>query len=298
MVADSLWSLGVSAETAPVDVRERALAAIEKRLRNRPGWVLLNTCHRVEVYGLGRAPAIAPELSVLIGEAAVRHLVRVASGLESAVVGEDEVLHQVRAAHRSAVSAGRTDTLIQRLFETAIAAGRRARAGRTAAGAGLPDRAIEWLGEGSSLAGRTVLVAGAGRMGSALAHAAAGAEARVTIASRDQARARRLAQVYGGDGVDLAEGATRAAASAGVAIALGGEWLHLAALPDPLPRIADLSAPSAVPTAVRARLNGGFLGVDDLFRDRRPPPRGYIEEAERIVAAKTAEYVGWLERRA
>jgi glutamyl-tRNA reductase len=297
MAGDAPWSLAVSAETAPVDVRERILSAIEKRLRNHPGWVLLNTCHRVEVYGIGPVPALAGELSVLIGEPAVRHLVRVAAGLESAVVGEDEVLHQVRAAYRSAVSEGLPDTRLHRLFETAIGAGRSARAGRSAAGAGLPDRAIEWLGEGSPLAGRTVLVAGAGRMGSALAHAAAEAEAKITIASRDRARARRLAHVYGGDGVDLTEGAARAASSAGVAIALGGEWLQLAALPDPLPRIADLSAPSAVPPEVRARLNGGFLGVDDLFRDRRPPPRGYIEEAERIVAAKTAEYVGWLERR-
>jgi glutamyl-tRNA reductase len=296
MVLDTIWSLSVSAETAPVDTRERVLSAIEDRLRAHPGWVLLNTCHRVEVYGVGEAPAIASELSLLTGEPAVRHLLRVAAGLESAVVGEDEVLHQVRDAHRSAAAAG-PDTRLHPLFETAIAAGRSARAGRTAAGAGLPQRAIEWLGERSPLAGRSVLVAGAGRMGSALAHAAVGAGAKITIASRDQARARRLAQVHSGEGVDLAEGAARAAASAGVAIALGGEWLDLTELPDPLPPIADLSAPSAVPAAVRARANGGFLGVDDLFRDNRAPPRGYIEDAELIVAAKTVGYMGWLERR-
>lgn len=296
MVLDTIWALTVSAETAPAETRERVLSAIEDRLRARPGWVLLNTCHRVEVYGVGEAPVIAGELSLLTGEPAVRHLFRVAAGLESAVVGEDEVLHQVRDALSSA-AADRPDTRLHRLLETAIAAGRSARAGRTAAGAGLPQRAIEWLGERSPLAGQSVLVAGAGRMGSALAHAAVGAGAKITIASRDGARARRLAHFHGGEGVDLAEGAARAAASAGVAIALGGEWLHLAGLPDPLPLIADLSAPSAVPAAIRARVNGGFLGVDDLFHDHRAPPRGYIEDAELIVAAKSAGYMSWLERR-
>jgi len=61
--------------------------------------------------------------------------------------------------------------------------------------------------------------------------------------------------------------------------------------------IADISAPSAVPPALRAGLNGSFLGIDDLFGGERPLPRAYIAEAERIVATKAAEYGGWLEAR-
>ena len=62
-----------------------------------------------------------------------------------------------------------------------------------------------------------------------------------------------------------------------------------------LPPVADISAPSAVPAGVRARLNGSFLGIDDLYVRTQPVPRAYIDEAGRIVAAKTHEYVRWLE---
>jgi glutamyl-tRNA reductase len=292
-----LWSLSVTADSAPAEVRDQVDRLIQSRLQAGPDLVLLKTCHRVEAYGLGKPPDISADLEPRTGVASVRHLLRVASGLESAVVGEDEVLHQVREANRLAHAAGRPDTRLHRLFETAVAAGRDARAGRTASGAGLPDRAIEWLGQRSSLSGRPVLVAGAGRMGSALAHAAARAGARIAVASRDAARARRLARVHGGEGGDLAWGVAFAGGSAGVAIALCGEWRELAGLTRPWPSMADISAPSAVPAAVRDRLKGGFLGVDDLFHDRRPPPRGFIAEAERIVATKTAEYMEWLERR-
>lgn len=56
-----------------------------------------------------------------------------------------------------------------------------------------------------------------------------------------------------------------------------------------------ISAPPALPAAVRARLNGGFLGIDDLYSRTRPIPRGYIDDAARVVATKTQEYDRWLE---
>jgi glutamyl-tRNA reductase len=250
----------------------------------------------VELYGFGAPPDLDARLKVQIGESAVRHLIRVATGLESAIVGEDEVLHQVREAVGNA-RAGRTlDGRLMRLFETAIAAGRRARAGRTAASGSLAQRAVAWLGEKSSLVGHTVLVAGAGRMGSSLAHSAKLAGADVIIASRDATRARRLAHVYGGDSTDLAGGARLAPRTAGVAVALAGMWHEIQHPDGALPRIADISAPSAVPSAVRSPLNGGFLSIDDLYVHSQPVPRGYIDEAQRIVAAKTGEYQRWLER--
>jgi len=293
-LTDQPWVAGVSAADRPAEDRDRIAALL--RHDRAGGRVLLSTCHRVELYGFGEPPRLPDDLPLRRGEAAVVHLLRVAAGLESALVGEDEVLHQVRDAFREATADRRLDGRLHRLFEMAVATGRRARAGRTAIGAGLAGHAIDWLQERALLRGRPVLVAGAGRMGSALAHAARKEGARVVIASRDPARARRLASVYGGTGVSLAEGADLVQRSAAVAVALSGPWQELASLADPLPPIADISAPSAVADALRARLNGGFLGVDDLFTGGTPPP-GYVEAAERIVSGKAAEYLGWLEAR-
>jgi glutamyl-tRNA reductase len=288
------WVAGVSAAERPAEEREQIAAGMRRDAA--AGHVLLNTCHRVELYGFGDPPHLAGDLPLHTGRVAVIHLLRVAAGLESALVGEDEVLHQVRDAFREAAADGRLDGRLHRLFEIAVATGRTARAGRTAFGAGLAGRAVEWLHTRAPLRGRPVLVAGAGHMGSALAHAARKEGSLVTIASRDAGRARRLAAVYDGTGVSLAEGAALVEGSTAVAIALSGPWLELDALVEPLPPIADISTPSAVPGAVRAHLNGGFLGIDDLFTEGTPP-RGYVEATERIVSAKALEYLGWLEAR-
>lgn len=289
------WALTVSAADADAAVRAGAAREIEEWLAAGGCGVALVTCHRAELYGFGPAPALAPA-RVLSGPNAIAHLMRVACGLESVIVGEDEVLHQVREAlRRTQIVDGR----LRRLFETAIAAGRKARSGRTESSGNLAQRAVAWLRRKTSVAGRPVIVAGAGRMGSALAHSLADSGAEVIIASRDAGKAERLARVYAAVGVDLRTGAELTGQASGVAVALGGPWTELAAVAGPsLPPIADISAPQAVPAAVRRRLNGGFLGIDDLYRRTEALPGAYIKDAERFVAAKTAELVAWLERTA
>jgi glutamyl-tRNA reductase len=291
------WVMAVQAGAAGASERDRLARSLEDRVPSHPDWILLSTCHRVELYGFGAVPDLDDGLHLAAGEHAVRHLVRVAAGLESAIIGEDEVLHQVREALSDARAARSVDGRLQRLFETAIAAGRRARAGRTAASGNLAQSAVAWLQEKSNLAGRTMLVVGAGRMGSALAHSARLAGAQVTIASRDAARADRLARVYGGRGTDLAGGAELAPKSSAVAVALAGAWHQFQPAPGELPPIADISAPAAVLPAIRARLNGGYLGIDDLYVRPEPIPSGYIDEACRVVDTKTLEYIRWLDGR-
>lgn len=290
------WVMAVQADNANAAERADLARSVECQIEGRPEWILLSTCHRVELYGFGARPDLDAPLQVETGDDAVRHLIRVATGLESAIVGEDEVLHQVREALGQARASRALDRRLQRWFETAIAAGRRARAGRTASGGNLAQRAVAWLAERSTLGGRSVLVVGAGRMGSSLAHSARLAGGDVIIASRDATRAQRLAQVYGGQGVDLEEGAKLAVNSAAIAVALAGVWHELQPRAGDLPPIADISAPTAIPEAVRARANGDFLGIDDLYVRLPTLPRGYIDEADRVVASKTREYVGWLER--
>ncbi|HXI96675.1 MAG TPA: hypothetical protein VNG04_11145 [Candidatus Acidoferrum sp.] len=287
------WVMTMQADTSHADERARLAEAVEGQIAGNGQWILLRTCHRVEVYGFGAMPEVATLGRVAEGAGSVTHLMRVAAGLESTIVGEDEILHQVRDALKQARESRSLDGRLQRLFETAIAAGRRARAGRSASSGNLAQKAVAWLDQRSPLSGRPVLIAGAGRMASNLAHAARLAGADLTIASRDAAKARRLARVYDGHGVDLADGAGLAPQSAAVAVALAGPWQELQARPEDLPPIADISAPSAIPASIRAGMNGGFLGIDDLFV-RSERLNGYTDEAVRIVAAKAGEYMRWL----
>ena len=275
------WVRGADADSLPAVERAR-LADAWSAEAARPDRILLVTCHRVELYGLGPAPAGAFD-----GE---EHLLRVAAGLESAVIGEDEVLHQVRQALAGARANGPRDSRLTRLFETAIAGGRRARAGRTATSAGLAEQAIAWLRQQTDLEGEPVIVGGAGRMGTALARAATAAGARVTIASRNHVRAATAAAAIGAQAADLVAGARAASKAAAVAVALAGPWEQLK---EPLPPCADLSCPSAVPPAARRQ----YLGVDDLFKGGGEPPPGYVQAATAIVAEKLAEYREWLEVR-
>jgi glutamyl-tRNA reductase len=288
------WALIVSAGGASATARATAAREMEDWLAHGGRGVALVTCHRAELYGVGSMPHLGPA-ATLAGGSAVAHLLRVACGLESVIVGEDEVLHQVRGALTQARSTEKLEPRLQRLFETAIAAGRKARSRRTASSGNLAQSAVAWLRLRASVAGRTVVVAGAGRMGAALAHSLDEVGADLIIASRDPRRAARLARVYAGRGVGLEEGADLSGGAAGVAVALGGPWIELArAKSETLPPIADISAPQAVPDAVRRRLDGSFLGIDDLYSPSRPLPGAYIEDARRLVELKTAEYMAYL----
>jgi glutamyl-tRNA reductase len=295
--AGTPWMLGARADTHDAERRAEIVAAMKSVIAGSTDWLLLETCHRVELYGFGLIPDLDLSLQLVRGDNAVLHVMRVAAGLDSAIVGENEVLHQVRNALAVAPSSGKLDRRLHRLFEMAIAAGRQARRGRNASSANLAHEAMEWLNQRSQLTGRAVLVAGAGHMGSALAHKATLFGAHVIIASRNPTRARRLAQVYGADSADLLEAAALARSSAAIAVALGGPWHELQPSEHAIPPIADISAPPAVTAAVRERANGGYLGIDDLFFTQQPVPSGYIENANHVVEAKAAEFLGWLKAR-
>ena len=110
------WALVVQAGELDVNRRAELAAALAELVEFHRHWVLLATCHRVELYGFGQSPA-QQEMRRLEGESAVRQLFRVAAGLESAVVGESEVLGQVRDAMARARERG-TDERVARLFIT------------------------------------------------------------------------------------------------------------------------------------------------------------------------------------
>src|SRR5260370_16699446 len=96
MPTEQPWVMGVQADTADANDRDDLARSVRERIAAHSDWILLNTCHRVELYGFGTAPGLDARLKVVSGGGAVRHLIRVAAGLESAILGEDHVLHPSR----------------------------------------------------------------------------------------------------------------------------------------------------------------------------------------------------------
>ena len=234
----SVLVVGLSHRTAPVSTLERAAVPVDDvrktveelhRAETISEVMLLSTCNRVEVYAdVARFhPAVAEITSVLarhaglavsdlsdhlyvhFAEAAVEHLFTVASGLDSMVLGESQILGQLRNAYALGNEVGSLGTVMHDLAQTALRVGKRVhsdtgidRAGASIVSVAL-DRAEAVLG---SLAGRTAVVVGAGSMG-----ALAGATLRrrgigsIVVANRSTERGAHLAERLGGTAVPLTD---------------------------------------------------------------------------------------------
>lgn len=269
---------GATAPDTPPGERARLAAGLREQ---REGCVLLSTCHRVELYGWGDAPP--PGLPITrTGEDAARHLFRVAAGLESAAAGEDQVLHQVRQALIASVD---VDPMLRRLFEDAIATGRRVRATLPAPLRGLEEPAVDWLAERAPLSHGFVLVAGAGALGQALTRTLKERGTAVVVASRSRRPEAEL---------DLAEAARLAPRASAIAVALGGPWHDLHPLDaSTLPPMVDLSAPAAVPEPVRAALGERLLGIDEVTQEPGTAP-GWRAAAAELVEEGLEGHRAWL----
>ena len=215
---------GVSHRTAPVEIRERVAVPardypeVLARLLSWPGvdeGAVLSTCNRSEVYAVTgggddpRLPAFArrlrrdevgPEIDVhmfcLDGESAVRHLFEVAAGVDSQIVGEPQILGQVREAFACARDSGSVGTVLERLFQHALEVGKKVRT-ETAIGAyavSIPYAAVELARKiFGSLAARAALLAGAGEMGElTVRYLVEAGVAPVYVAARTPERVREL----------------------------------------------------------------------------------------------------------
>ena len=237
--ADALLCVGISHRTAPIALRERLylaaprlVALLTRFAAQRHGvatgrsgeLVVLSTCNRLELYAIGApreaelvlliveatgvsASELAPTLYQCHGADVVRHLGRVAAGLESMVVGEPQILGQVADAYSTAVAHGAAAHGLEALFRSAVSAGRRVRnetgIGRQAAT--LSSLAVCVAAEVvADLAAASTLVIGAGEMGE---HALATLHDRgirdLCLVSRTRARAERLASRFGARTVSL-----------------------------------------------------------------------------------------------
>ncbi len=234
--APVLFLLGASHHTAPLAVREKLAlddakaAALAENLRAQPGvkeFTLLNTCNRVEIYGVGTAEAFQSitatlahvtgcseaELSVVVkarlGHTVIEHLFSVAAGLDSQLVGETEILGQVKAAYDAALARRWTGPVLNRVFQKTFQAAKHIRT-HTAIGAGqtsIASVAVDLAGRiFGELATTRVLVIGAGDIGlkTVQAFQSRGA-ASITVASRTLAKAEEAAAAAGGWALSLTE---------------------------------------------------------------------------------------------
>jgi glutamyl-tRNA reductase len=320
----SVIVVGLNHRTAPLELLERvalsaprlpkALADLQSRLA-LDEVVILSTCMRTEVYATAERfhPAVqdirnflcessfsAPEdvadhLTMLYDDAAIGHLFSVAAGLDSAVLGESEVLSQVRGAWERARAEGAAGPVLSGLFRHAVEVGKRVRSetaiarGTTSVSQAAVALAAHNLGV-TDLCGTRILVLGAGEMGEGMAVALAGSGAtEVLVANRTRAKAQSLADKIGGRAVGF-EHLAQALTSVDVLLASTGSPEPLLTAADLEPVLAeregrrllivDVGMPRDVDRDVRTLEAVTVLDLDDL----RAFARAGLEERRREVA--------------
>lgn len=300
-------ALVTHARHVPAVERERFATAVHGESAGRA--FILETCHRVEAY-LGNADdaarlaaALPAGGRALTGEDAVHHAMGVAVGRDSVVIGEDQILHQLRASVDAARAAGTLDPALERLFALALQAGRRARSWRQGPRRSLADVALASIEhQVGAIRGRDVLVVGAGKMGRLAARAAVAAGATVAVANRSADGAETLAASAGAR-TEAFDPDARIVGFVGVVVALAGPWPigadTIEALAGSATVVVDLSVPAAVPAGLATLLGARLLTADDLaLGDFGPSAHdGTAARLDALVERSTAEFLAWLQGR-
>jgi glutamyl-tRNA reductase len=339
-----LFLLGVSHRTAPVELRERLdfssrdLGTAVEALATRPSAaesVVLSTCNRSEIYVASSEPerareeliqflseyhgvtadAFLPHLFSFTDAEAARHLFRVAAGLDSLVIGEPQILGQVKDAFQAAADRRCTGPMLSKLFHWSFGVGKRVRS-ETALGEGAVSVSFAAVALARKifgrLQGRRVLVVGAGEISKLTAqHLKAQGVGEIVITSRTAAHAESLAATVGGLAVPWDQLAAALSGADIVITATGSQRPIITRRQveavlgrrraDPL-FIIDIAVPRDVEPSV-AEFEQVFLyNVDDLqtiVQENLSRRRVEIQQAEAIVAEEVYRFAGWqLSRRA
>jgi glutamyl-tRNA reductase len=334
----SLFALGLNHTTAPLPVRERVVFHVEKlfdalgeltRERSAAEAAILSTCNRTELYLSTDEPQTAaewlahyhrlqptelqPYLYTLPQAEAVRHTFRVASGLDSMVLGEPQILGQMKEAVRVAESAGTLGTVLHKLFQRSFAVAKEVRT-TTQVGANSVSMAAAAVKLAArifpSLKDQNVLFIGAGEMIELTApHFAAQAPARITVANRTLERAHALAHRFSGQAVELRELAAQlhehdiVVSCTASSLPILGKGLVERALRTRKHRpmfMVDLAVPRDIEAEV-AELDDVFLyTVDDLqgiVQGNLDARRSALEQAEAIVETQVGQFMHWMAAR-
>ncbi len=333
----SLFALGLNHQTAPLAVRERVVFHVE-RLRDALGELkrglareaaILSTCNRTELYVAGDEPAAAAQwlaryhrfepdglssyLYTLAREQAVRHVFRVASGLDSMVLGEPQILGQLKEAARAAESAGTLGTLLHKLFQRSFAVAKEVRSttqlgtasvSMAAAAVRLAARIFPRLSD------QRVLFIGAGEMIELCAtHFAAQSPARMAVANRTLERAEKLARRFNARPIELRSLAEQlheydiVVSCTASSLPILGKGLVERALRARRRRpifMVDLAVPRDIEPEA-AELDDVFLyTLDDLGQivsanlDSR---RSAVAQAEAIIDSQVGQFMHWMRSR-
>ena len=333
--------VGVSHRTAPLAIREALAFPADglpdnlRELREQAGFsevVILSTCNRVEIYGAsagdatpevlvqylarhrgGDAEELRPYLYALDDEAAVRHAFKVAASLDSMVIGEPQILGQVKQAYQLAEDSGSLGSHLGALRNRSLAAAKRA---RSETGIGQNAVSVSYVAVElarkifGNLEGRRVLVVGAGKMSDLAARHLVTSGARATVlGGRRFERAEELAAALGGEAAPF-ENLREQLALADIVISSTGAPGTVINREDVVAArearkgrplfLIDIAVPRDVDAAVRD-VGGVFLyDLDDLksvaeanLRERRKQ----AGLAEAIVEAEVREFLGWLRSR-
>lgn len=327
--------VGLSHRTAPVEIRERLAVApgqLEQELREIAGngrldeALLISTCNRVELYATSANPiaasrvakeALASRLPAATSDAVlyqergvdvVRHVFRVASSLDSLVVGEPQILGQVKEAFDAAKGAGTMGTLLGRCFTQAFATAKRVRSetgiaeGTVSVSSIACELAKKIFG---NLEGRRTLLLGAGEMGESAARSLRKTGTNLHVINRSEERARTLAEACGGRAVPYERLSTEVAdADVVIASTASPNFILTPELMKSVVRtrrhrplfIIDIAVPRDVDPRVGNMDNVFVYDVDDLQQvaeENLAVRAREAAQAERIVEEELDAFLAW-----
>lgn len=337
----AVWALGLNHNTAPLDLRGRfafaldqmapALAGLRQSHQRHPEAAILSTCNRTEIYCASDSPQIDHTLGwlaaagqvsadalrqhtyVLQDGQAARHAFRVASGLDSMVLGEPQILGQMKSAVRAAEDAGALGQTLNQLFQRSFAVAKQVRSS-TDIGAhsiSMAAAAVRLAGNLFEDLGRIkVLFVGAGEMIElAATHFAARQPQAIAIANRTLERGEKLATRFGAEAMRMADLAERlhefdaiisCTASQLPIIGLGAVERALKKRRHRPIFMVDLAVPRDIEPEVKALQDVYLYTVDDLaavVQTAQASRQAAVAQAEAIIDAGVQSFVHWLQQR-
>lgn len=343
----AVWTLGINHTTAPVDLRGRFAYALDQiapalqtlretvsnsaSLKNPVETAILSTCNRTEVYCSADAPAMEASMHWLAKSGGVsmddllkhsyvlqdgqsaRHAFRVASGLDSMVLGEAQILGQMKDAVRVADQAGALGSTLNQLFQRSFAVAKEVRSS-TEIGVHSISMAAACVRLANQLfedfSNLKVLFVGAGEMIELVStHFAAHKPASISIANRTLERAEKLSGRLGAQSLRIADLPDRlgefdviisSTASSVPIIGLGAVERALKKRRNKPMFMVDLAVPRDIEPEVQKQDNVYLYTVDDLARvvqSGRASRQAAVAQAEAIIDTGVQSFVRWLEQR-